>query len=83
MQRVVFGLDCGALARGTGLLVAVERCAAPANETGGVLGGAAFGASVLGDREFVGNDCGVGKQPPETCAALPSGSDAGIDPARR
>lgn len=36
-----------------GLLVAVERRAAPPDETGGIFGGAAAGARVGGDRELV------------------------------
>lgn len=74
------GLGCGVLACSTGLLVAVQRCAAPANEAGGVFGGAALSTGVLGDREFVRDDGGVGQRPAEACAVLACGGDAGIDP---
>lgn len=58
----------------------VERCAAPAHETRGVFGGAALGASVSGDSEFVRDDGRVGQRAAEACPVLSCCGDAGIDP---
>lgn len=64
------GLGCTALACGTGLLVTVERRAAPTNETRNFLGRAPLGAGILGDREFVRDDRRVRQRPAEACAVL-------------
>lgn len=68
------------LACSEGLLVAEERCAAPADEAGGVFRCASVRAGGLGDRQLVPYDSWLGHRPAEACAILPRGGDAGVDP---
>lgn len=69
----------GALACSESLLVAVERCAAPADEAGGVFRGASLRAGVLSDRQLLRDDGRVGHRPAEACSVLPGDCDAGVD----
>ena len=64
-------LGSGALAGGEGLLVAVERCAAPANETRGVFGGAPLRPGVLRDRQLVRNDNRIRQRAAKARSVLP------------
>jgi len=56
----------------------VKRRAAPADESGRFFRGAAVRASVLGDRELVGDDERVGQGQAEAGSALPGRGDARV-----
>src|SRR5688572_27354579 len=56
-------LRSGALARGEGLLVAVESGTAPADEAGRVFRGASLRPGVLRDRQLVRNDNRIRQRP--------------------
>lgn len=51
--------------------MAVEHCAAPADEAGSVFRGASLRAGVLGDRQLVGDDDRVGHRGGELPRGIP------------